>query len=221
MMRLVNGHKGGLGFSTHVHGYEVHSSLLPEGVSAVMESGRILEWANRRNAENAAKPPSDVAAPFHPPFTTLHVGIIHGGTAHNITAKDCEFVMAMRCVPGESFEQWRGAYLGFIREVEAGMQAIRPQTRIEVSERFNVPALQPETDGAAETLVRALTGDNAAGVVSYGTEAGQFQERGYSAVICGPGNIDQAHQPNEFLSIEQLLEGERFMHRLIDHLCKE
>lgn len=221
MMRVVNSHKGGIGFETRVHGFEVHSSLLHTGVSAVMEAARLLQWANERNAENMAKTPSDLAAPFEPPFTTLHVGVIRGGTANNITAKNCDFVMAMRCVPGESFEDWRAAYMEQVAKVEAGMKAIRPETRIEVTEDFNVPALRPERDGAAETLVRQLTGENGTEVVSYGTEAGQFQDRGYSAIICGPGNIAQAHQPNEFISIEQFQAGEQFMRRLIDHLAKE
>ena len=100
-----------------------------------------------------------------------------------------------------------------VREVEAEMQAIRPETSIEVTRKFNVPALKPEAGGAAEKLARQLTGDNANHVVSYGTEAGQFQERGFSAIICGPGSIDQAHQPNEFIEISQFEAGEQFMHR--------
>ncbi|HHB80609.1 MAG TPA: M20/M25/M40 family metallo-hydrolase, partial [Aliiroseovarius sp.] len=84
-----------------------------------------------------------------------------------------------------------------------------------------IPGLKPEQAGEAERLARALTGDNATHVVSYGTEAGQFQERGFSAVVCGPGNIEQAHQPNEFITIEQLEAGEAFTHRLIEHLCKD
>jgi acetylornithine deacetylase len=85
---------------------------------------------------------------------------------------------------------------------------------------FNVPGLKPETDGEAEALVRQITGDNASHVVSYGTEAGQFQEAGYSAVICGPGSIEQAHQPDEFISVEQFQAGHRFMQSLLEHLKK-
>ncbi len=81
------------------------------------------------------------------------------------------------------------------------------------------PALRPESDGVAERLVRSLTGDNGMHVVSYGTEAGQFQERDYSAVVCGPGSIEQAHQPNEFISVEQYEAGSAFMKRLIAHLA--
>jgi acetylornithine deacetylase len=82
-----------------------------------------------------------------------------------------------------------------------------------------VPGLAAETDGAAEALVRRLTGENGSHVVSYGTEAGQFQAAGYSAVVCGPGNIAQAHQPNEFLELAQLEQGQRLMERLLEHLA--
>jgi len=221
MMKAVSGHKGGLGFVTHVHGFEVHSSLMHTGVSAVMEAAKLVDWATQMNTENAARTPAPLAADFVPPYTSLHVGTIHGGTANNITAKDCEFIMAMRCVPGESFAMWRDLYMAKVAEIEAGMKAVRPEAWIEVTEGFGVPALQPEVDGAAEALVRRLTGDNSTNVVSYGTEAGQFQERGFSSIICGPGSIEQAHQPNEFIEISQFEAGEQFMHHLIDHLCEE
>lgn len=220
MMKAVTGHKGGTGFATHIHGFEVHSSLMHTGVSAVMEAGKLITWATEQNALNRAKVPGPVDAEFVPPWTTLFVGTIHGGTANNITAKDCKFVMTFRVLPGESTEDWKAAYLSKVAEVQAEMQAVVPETRIEIEEVFDVPGLKPEVGGEAEALVRKLTGDNGNHVVSYGTEAGQFQERGYSAVICGPGDIAQAHQPNEFLSLEQLAKGEQFMEDLIDLLCE-
>lgn len=219
MMKAVTGHKGGMGFATHIRGFEVHSSLMHTGVSAVMEAGKLIAWANEMNAQNRAKMPSGPDAAFDPPWTTLFVGKIHGGTANNITAKDCEFVLTVRVLPGESMEDWRAAYMAKIAEVEAEMQAVVPETRITVRPSFDVPGLRPEVDGEAEALVRKLTGDNASHVVSYGTEAGQFQERGYSAVICGPGDIAQAHQPNEYLSVAQLQAGERFVAQLVDTLA--
>jgi acetylornithine deacetylase len=221
MMKCVTGHKGGTGFMTHIEGFEVHSSIMHTGVNAIMEGARLIEWANARNAENRARTPSSLAAMFDPPWTTCHVGQITGGTAHNITAKDCRFGMDFRVVPGESVEDWKDAYRAAVATLEAEMQAVRPEARIVLEDRFYVPPLVPEKDGAAETLVRRLTGDNATHVVSYGTEAGQFQERGYSAVICGPGDIAQAHQPNEFITVEQFEAGERFIGQLIDHLCED
>lgn len=219
-MKAVTGHKGSVGFITHVHGFEVHSSLMHTGVSAVMTAARLVEWIRLQTEANMAKTPNELDATFEPPFTTLHVGIIHGGTAGNITAKDCEFLADVRCVPSENPEDWKARYEAFAAEVEAEIQKIRPEARIEITRRHGVPGLKPETDGAAERLVRQLTGDNALHVVSYGTEAGQFQEKDYSSVICGPGSIEQAHQPNEYLEISQLNAGADFMRRLITHLSQ-
>ncbi|MBN2905539.1 MAG: acetylornithine deacetylase [Rhodobacteraceae bacterium] len=218
MMQVVTGHKGGIGFRTHVKGFEVHSSIMHEGVSAIMEGARLIMWANQMNAQNRAKSASGADALFHPPWTTVHVGEISGGTAHNITAADCHFGLDFRCIPGESIEDWRDAYLAEVARVQTAMQAVRPEARIEVEQYFAIPPLRPESDGPAEALARRLTGDNGTHVVSYGTEAGQFQEGGYSAVVCGPGDIAQAHQPNEYITLTQLEAGEAFMSRLLDHL---
>lgn len=219
MMKAVTGHKGGIGYDTHLVGFEVHSSLMHTGVSAIMQGARLIDWANHRNAENMAAEPGEIPAMFTPPYTTCHVGMIEGGTAHNITAKDCRFVMDFRVVPGEQASDWEAAYLAEVARIEAEMQAIHPDTRIEINKKFNVPGLVPEQVGAAETLVRAITGDNGTHVVSYGTEAGQFQEAGYSAVICGPGDIAQAHQPNEFITVAQFNAGHDFMRQLVDRLA--
>ena len=155
---------------------------------------------------------------FNPPFTTCHVGMISGGTAHNITAKDCNFMMDFRVVPGEQASDWEAAYRAEVQKVEAEMQAIHPEAHIDIIKGFDVPPLVPEEAGEAEALVRSLTGDNGTHVVSYGTEAGQFQAAGYSAVICGPGDIAQAHQPNEFISVAQFNAGHDFMKQLVARL---
>jgi len=218
MMQAVTGHKGGRGYMTHVKGFEVHSSLIHTGVNAIMYGAKLIEWANEVNAQNMAAEPSEVALQFDPPFTTAHVGIIEGGTAHNITAKDCHFGIDFRVVPGENPLDYRDRYFEKVREVEALMQAVVPETSIALKERFNVPPLVPEENGEAETLVRQITGDNASHKVSYGTEAGQFQERGYSAVICGPGDIAQAHQPNEYCTVAQFNAGHDFMEKLLERL---
>ncbi len=219
-MGVVTGHKGGTGFKVHVKGYEVHSSLIHTGVSAIMASAPIIDWANRMNAANAAAQAAPVAALFNPPYTTLHVGMIEGGTAHNITAGDCRFVFEFRVVPGEDIEDWVNRFRAEVAQVEAGMQAIRAETGITLDRYFSIPPLRPEENGAAEALVRRLTGDNATRVVSYGTEAGQFQAEGYSAVVCGPGDIAQAHQADEYLELSEFEAGWAFMHRLVGELAK-
>ncbi|MGI3210937.1 acetylornithine deacetylase [Roseovarius tibetensis] len=218
MMQTVTGQKGGLGYDVRVTGFEVHSSMMHRGVNAIMAAAPLIDWANMRNAENRARTPSEIASGFEPPWTTLHVGMISGGTAHNITAKECRFGMDFRVVPGENPDDWGARFKARVTEAEADMQAVHPDTRIDVTPKFTVPGLQPETDGAAEALVRQITGDNGNHMVSYGTEAGQFQKRGYSAVICGPGDIAQAHQPDEYITVAQFEAGHDFMRRLVDRL---
>lgn len=219
MMMTVTGHKGGTGFNVHLKGYEVHSSIMHTGVNAIMYGAKLIEWANETNAANMAKKPGPLAEIFVPPWTTLHVGTISGGTAHNITAKDCWTCVDFRCVPGEDLNEWISAFRTMVAEIEAEMKAVHGDAAIELEQYFQLPPLRPEQQGRAEAIVRSITGDNGTHVVSYGTEAGQFQERGFSAVVCGPGDIAQAHQPNEYITIEQFEAGERFLHRLIDQLA--
>jgi acetylornithine deacetylase len=214
-MKIITGHKGGTGFHVHVKGFEVHSSLLPYGVSAIMEGARLIGWVNDRNAEIQAREPTPIAATFYPPFTTLHVGMISGGTAHNITAADCRFAVEMRVVPGEDVEAHARTFEAEAARMDALLRAQRPEAGVYLERFFGVPALVPEADGEAEAIARRLTGDNATGVVSYGTEAGQFQEAGYSAIVCGPGDIAQAHQPDEYLEVSEFQAGQRFMERLL------
>jgi acetylornithine deacetylase len=162
--------------------------------------------------------PGDVAALFDPPFTTLHVGMIQGGTAHNITAADCRFSFEFRVVPGEDLEAWVARFEAEVDRAVAAMRAVRPDTGITLDRYFTIPPLRPEDHGAAEALARRLTGDNGTHVVSYGTEAGQFQAEGYSAVVCGPGDIAQAHQADEYLEVAEFEAGWAFMRRLVAHL---
>lgn len=219
MMRCVTGHKGSLGYDVHARGFEVHSSLMHTGVNAIMSAAELITWANAKNAENQAARPGPLAEIFEPPWTTLHMGQIKGGTAHNITAGDCFFDFDFRFTPDADVDDWIRQLHEKIAEIEARMKAIHPDAGFSLTESFNVPGLRPETEGAAERCVRAITGDNASHVVSYGTEAGHFQNGGYSAVVCGPGNIEQAHQADEFISVAQFEAGEAFLSKLVDALC--
>ena len=116
---------------------------------------------------------------------------------------------------------WYDRYLSYVAEVEAEIQTVHSDAKITVTARDINPALTPETEGTAEALARRLTGDNGNHVVSYGTEAGQFQREGYSVVVCGPGSIDQAHQPNEYVTVAQFNAGVAFMERLVQRLETE
>ena len=220
MMRVVTGHKSSVGLQVQVRGYEVHSSTMHRGVNAIMSAATLIDWANQQNVISFSRAPSPVAALFDPPCTTVHVGMISGGTAQNITAGHCSFGVDFRMVPGENPADWVAAFRARMAEVQADMQAIRPETRVTATEKFFVPALIPEADGAAEGLTRRITGDNARHVVSYGTEAGQSQAAGYSAIVCGPGDIAQAHQADEFITVAQFQAGEAFLRRVVAELAR-
>jgi acetylornithine deacetylase len=218
-MKVITGHKGGTGYHVHVKGYEVHSSLLPEGVSAIMEGARLIQWVNDRNAAIQAVAPGPIAGMFRPPFTTLHVGMIEGGTAHNITAADCRFAVEMRVTPDDDIAAHEADFEAEAKRLDAVLRSRRPEAGVILDRFFGVPALRPEAEGEAEALARALTGENETDVVSYGTEAGQFQDAGYSAVVCGPGDIAQAHQADEYLEVSEFLAGQRFVERLLERLA--
>ena len=215
MLQIVDGHKTSVGIKTHVRGFEVHSSLMHTGVSAVMNASKLVAWLGEQTKINKTREPAEEDRHFDPPYTTLHVGTITGGTAGNITAKDCIFSLDIRCLPREDSVAWIEKYKNYVTTVEREMRAINKSTEIKVEIAHSVPGLQPETNCFAEHLARSITRKNETQKVSYGTEAGQFQKAGYSTIICGPGSIRQAHQPNEYIEKSQLYEGENFVSELI------
>ncbi|MBL8556984.1 MAG: acetylornithine deacetylase [Phenylobacterium sp.] len=214
-MEAVNGHKGIATFHVTVTGREAHSSQPQQGVSAVMEAvklmGSLNALADRLEAE------ADPASPFTPKWPTLTIGMVHGGTAHNIIARECSFIFDVRA-PGPRTPQEIVA--GFVAEAAAMDRALKaraPEAGVRVEQRTDVPPFMPERDGAAEAFARRMAGDNGPPrVVAFAAEAGQFQQAGFSTVICGPGSIDQAHQPDEFVEISQMQRGAVFMRRLIE-----
>lgn len=220
MMKLVTGHKTFAGFETRVRGREVHSCQPHLGVSAVMTAARLVCWLQDRTDENRQAASAEGTGPnadeagFDPPWTTLHAGMISGGTATNITAGHCRFSTDIRCMPGDDPDDWVARYRSFASDVDSDIRSAHPEAAVYVSDPVHIPGLSPEADGAAERLVRQLNGDNETGVVSYGTEAGQFQAAKYSTVVCGPGSIDQAHQPDEFIARRQIDACAGFLQRL-------
>lgn len=214
-LQAVTGHKGGIAWDVHLRGFEIHSSMAYKGVNAIMEAARLIDWTNQVNAQSMAATPSPANAPFDPPWSNLHVGTIRGGTAHNITARDCHLVLSVRLLPGDDPQEWSDRVHAKAAEIETGMRKIHPDCFITLTTRFNGPGLSNPPGGAAETFVRQITGDNGSHVVSYGTEAGHFQRAGFSAVVCGPGDIAQAHQPDEYITLDQFQAGHDFMRRLL------
>jgi acetylornithine deacetylase len=216
-MRVVTAHKSMFIFDTLVHGFEAHSSQQHRGVPAVMVAGRLINWLAEQQTHNAER--ADPRSPFAPGYSTLHCGVINGGTAQNITARECCFVTDIRTLPGESAMAYFRDYERFARdELEPAMQAVNADSGIEFRINAQVPGFHAAEDDEAVMLARQLTGQNETECVAYGAEAGQFQEAGHSVAMCGPGSIDQAHQPNEFITLEQLEAGTAFMRRLIERL---
>ncbi|MFO1142747.1 MAG: acetylornithine deacetylase [Amaricoccus sp.] len=213
-MRVVVGQKGSWGFRAQVRGHEVHSSLLHTGVSAVMEAASLIDWMAGLMAESARSTPPNG---FDPPYTTVHVGMISGGTANNITARDCTFSGEVRLLPDESENDWRERIEAEAARRQAALQFRHPHASIAFATRMSLPGFI--ADPAAEQLARELTGDHERHLVSYQTEAGHFQAHGLPTVICGPGSIAQAHQPDEFITAEQLDAGSAFIRRLIGRLA--
>ena len=148
-----------------------------------MTASRLINWITDKTEENQRKTPRDLDKLFNPPFTTLHVGKISGGTASNITSKKCSFTTDIRCLPLDDGEKIINDYEKFAEKLIAKMKKIRPEANISICRHHWVPGLKPENDGFADSLVRKITGKNSTGKVSYGTEAGQFQEEGYSTCL--------------------------------------
>lgn len=216
-MRVVTGHKGVLKMTSRVRGKAVHSSVVHQGVSAVSYAARLAVWLDERMRANRESGRSDDL--FDPPYTTLHSGVVQGGTAFNITAADCSLVSDIRTLPDELSTDYLAEFTAYADTLSAEMRRIDPAAGIEISVECDVPGCRKEPDGMAELIARKLTGDNGDHVVAYGTEAGQFQDAGLSTVVCGPGNMDQGHGPDEYIEISQLRAGEAFQRRLIAELA--
>jgi len=214
-MKLINRHKGFQSFTTTVSGRDGHSSGTHRGVNAIAYATEIIAFLSRLAAEIAERGPLDDG--FDPPYTTINVGAIRGGTAVNIIARQCSFDWEFRPIPGFDIPSVRRRLDSFVAEsILPRMRAVAPETDVTTIQDSASPPLVPEDDSPAEALVRLLTGANIAGAASFGTEACHFQESGIPAVLCGPGSIAQAHQPNEFIDLEQIEACITFMRKLKD-----
>ncbi len=216
LWQVVSGHKGIMLTKVVVTGREAHSSLPHLGVSANGEAVDLMALLREIERDLAAN--ADPDSPFDPPYPTLSIGELNGGTATNILARECEFHFDLRCPPGYDPDEIMAPFLEAAEKKDAALKEHFPECGVAVTKYTDVPGLAPGENNAAESLVRALTGDNALRAVAYATEAGQFHQAGMPAVVCGPGSIDQAHKPNEFVAKAQLAEGVKVFEDLIAHL---
>jgi acetylornithine deacetylase len=214
-MVAVNGHKGIATYTVAVTGREAHSSQTQQGVSAIMEAVTLM--ASLKALGETLEHEADPGSPFTPKGATLTIGVVHGGTAGNILARECAFLFDLRCPPGLDPMTVLAPFFAQVEALDAALKARAPEAGVEIVRRSSTPPLAPEPGGAAEAFARRLAGDNGpARAVSFAAEAGQFQEAGFSTVICGPGSIDQAHQPDEYVELSQMQRGAAFMRRLIE-----
>jgi acetylornithine deacetylase len=218
LMKVVNGHKSTLSFVTEVEGHEAHSSLSHQGVNAIMVAGELISEITAIAGEMRER--GDPTGRFDPPYSSVHIGTISGGTARNIVPRCCTFHWETRIIPGQDPDEIPERLDRLAETLLPAMQAVSPTTGITTRRKNIVPPLMPVPGSPAEALALQLTGGNDTGAVSYGTEAGLFQVAGIPAVICGPGSIEQAHKPDEFVAVSELERCEGFLRRLAEYCTR-
>ena len=218
-MQVITGHKGKRSYRVHVRGLEAHSSLAPHGVNAIEYASRLIAFLSDLAARVADKGPHDEL--YDVPHTTVHTGTIQGGTQLNIVPKDCVFEYEFRYVDQQDPQALEDKIRAFARdELTPQMHAISSDTGINIELVNDMPGLEMDVDAEVVTFVKALAERNDHAKVAFGTEAGLFHQRAnIPTVVCGPGSIDQAHKPNEFIEMEQIDACEAFLDRLMDRVC--
>ena len=214
-MQVIAQHKGKKSWRVDVRGFECHSSLTHQGANAVEAAAEIIAHIKSLARKKKAEGPFD--AEFAPPYTSLHTGTVHGGTALNIVPKDCSFLWEIRYLPQEDVNALYESVVAFAREkIEPELKAIDPGCGCHFHQISEFPGLATDDAAPVVQLAKALSGANRVAKVSFGTEAGLFSELGIPTIVCGPGSIEQAHKPNEFISLEQVALGEAFIARLVE-----
>jgi acetylornithine deacetylase len=217
LMQPVVAHKGKRSLRCHVHGHESHSALAHAGVNAIEIAADIVAQIRRIARGKRENGPFDTG--FTPAYTTVHTGKIAGGTALNIVPRECRFDFEIRHLPGDDPEAISAALRQFAATLLPEMHGVSTATGIAFEEFNAIPALATPHDSEVVALTQSLTGANALGKVSFGTEGGLYQQAGIPTVICGPGSIEQAHKPDEWIALEQVRQSEAFFRRLIARLA--
>jgi acetylornithine deacetylase len=216
-MQVTTAHKGKKSVRCHVHGHECHSSLAPQGVNAVEYAAEVIAHLKGMARRFASEGPFD--HDYDVPYTTIHTGIVHGGTALNIVPKDCRFDFEFRYLPGEDPEKLLADVQRFAEtKLAPEMKAVTAEAGFTWQQISAFPGLDTKDGEEIAVLAKALALSNATVKVAFGTEAGLVQQAGIPTVVCGPGSIEQAHKPDEFVAISQLVQCEAFMDRLVARL---
>ncbi|TMV57857.1 M20/M25/M40 family metallo-hydrolase, partial [Thioclava sp. BHET1] len=217
-MRIIEGHKGCCEYSTHFTGLEGHGSAPDRGVNAVEYAVRYV--ARLMELKEALRRRAPATSPFDPPWTTINTGALIGGVAHNVIPGRARVDWEMRPVQAADADYVRADLAAYCAEVLLpAMRAVAPDAAIKTEVIGEVAGLEPHEDNEARRIVAELTGANSAETVPFGTEAGLFQAMGMSVVVCGPGSIEQAHKPDEFLALDQLGQCLTMLDRLAGRLA--
>ena len=216
-MEVVIGHKGKLATRCRVKGHACHSSLAPHGVNAVEFAAKVVTYLSGMAKRKQQDGPFDQA--YDVPHTTVHTGVIHGGTMVNVVPEECEFIFEFRNLPVDEPGEMLTEVKDFARDkLEPAMKEINPETGFLWEEESRFPGLDTAKDAAIVKLAQRFSGSRSTRKVAFGTEAGGFARAGIPAIVCGPGSIQQAHKPDEFIHPGQLVACEKFIEQVIQHL---
>jgi acetylornithine deacetylase len=215
LFQVVCGHKGKLSCRCSVRGLESHSALTHKGVNAIECAAELVGYLRRMGKDFRTQGPFDDG--FDPPYTTVQTGVIHGGTQVNIVPRDCRFDFEFRPLPGQDPKELLAQVQAFAeRELLPEMRATSPASGIAWDTISEFPGLDTDEEAEVTRIVKRLTGANATGKVSYGTEGGLFARAQIPTVVCGPGSIEQAHKADEWIELDQIARCEAFLERVGD-----
>jgi acetylornithine deacetylase len=216
-MQPILAHKGKLNLRVSVRGLPGHSSEPAKGVNAIHAAGEAIAYVASEGRRLAKEGPFDDG--FDPPHTTIHIGTMHGGTILNIIPEQAEFLMEWRNIPGDDAIHHVERLKSFVAQsIEPAMHAVNVGTGFTFEVLTTMPGLSLDPDHPLTAIVKQLTGSNSTGKVSYGTEGGYYQNAAIPTIICGPGHIAQAHQPDEWIAQSELDACDTFIRRLADRL---
>ncbi|HEY2683358.1 MAG TPA: acetylornithine deacetylase [Steroidobacteraceae bacterium] len=213
-MQPIVAHKGMNRFRCSVHGREAHSSYVTFGVNAIEYAAKMIVHIRQIAERLAQLEKRDYG--FTVPYSTMSTGIIRGGIAANVVPKECEFQFDLRTLPQASPDALYQEIKSHAEALAAEMRRIDPNSGIDLSWESHTVGLASSDTEAIVQWAKKLSGQDSVGKVSYGTEAGLFQKMGVQTVILGPGDIAEAHRPNEFVALDQLAQCEAFVSRIIE-----
>lgn len=220
MMKPVIAHKGKHSYRCTVHGLSCHSAYAPQGVNAVEAAAEAVAYLKRMARRHRDTGPFD--RNFDIAHTTVHTGVMRGGSALNIVPHECVFDFEFRHLPGDEPEALLREFRQYVEtSIEPEMRAVHPPAGFDIEFLSEIPALDTGMETEIVALAQELSGHAGIGKVSFGSEASQFQRAAIPTVVCGPGSIAQAHKPNEYVTVDQVMQCEAFMRRLMGRICKD